>query len=99
MKKKQILISAIVILVLAFFANTIWLYEILYRFGWLSLDWLAYQLWSIYVINLFVIIAYLLPFFLSKQANVSKLLMVGFLLYGVAFTYFMLDFIYILLNI
>lgn len=66
--KQYLLISFIFTLLLALTANLVWLYEITEVFGWNSLNWLKQQAKSIYLINLFVILAYLFPF-LWKRRN------------------------------
>ncbi|GJM36206.1 MAG: hypothetical protein DHS20C18_52070 [Saprospiraceae bacterium] len=79
---KSILRPLILIIVLAVLANILWFYEIVERIGWPGLDWLSERHYSIYVINLLVIIAYLSPVYFAKKPAWEKLILTCIELYA-----------------
>lgn len=54
--------SLIFTLVLALIANALWLVELLQVIGWEGMDWVSYLHYSVFIIALFAVAAYVLPF-------------------------------------
>ncbi len=70
MTKQEIIRASIGVLLLAFLAEALWLYEIQVHIGWVGLNWLRRDLWSPIGIAFCAATAYLLPFLIKyRQIN------------------------------
>jgi hypothetical protein len=72
------------IIILAAFAHSAWLGEIVYRLGWGGLEWLSRSHFSIFFIILFVVAAYLLPLRNESGKKRAELLLPGIFLYTIS---------------
>lgn len=83
MKYNALLIFSVLGLAIA--SIGLWLYVIISVVGWDGLAWLKGDLGEIsssYIITVFVVVAYLLPFLLKRRSKPGKLVFSGLLLYG-----------------
>ena len=71
-------------LLLSFVTFALWLFEILFSKGWYSLQWLSGTLYSPYLTTFIVVLAFLMPFMVSKQVAGKKLLLSAGILYTVS---------------
>ena len=79
--KKRISLQIAIIFSLAMISMGIWQLEIINRFGWAGLAWLNKGHFSIYLITIFVILAYLLPFSSRMKDSRWHLLYPGMVLF------------------
>ncbi len=88
---KSNLPSIIAIILLAILANIAWLFEIVQLIGWEGSYWLQATHYSVYFINLLVVIAYLTPVYLIKKTDWQKLLYTAIELYAVAIVAYLIS--------
>ncbi|MGB4775670.1 MAG: hypothetical protein WBP45_10880 [Daejeonella sp.] len=84
MTKRNFWISTSLIIFLSLAGTGLWLYEILGLKGWYSLNWLEGQLYSPYAATLMAVIAFIIPFIISKQVSAKKIILPVIILYGIS---------------
>ncbi len=75
MTKEEIKQALIGILLLAFLAEAIWLYEIVVKIGWTGLEWLKRDLFSLYVVCTCAATAYIVPFIVKYRLIDGKVVL------------------------
>lgn len=82
--------SLISIFLLAILGWVFWLYEIVAKIGWASLDWLNQDLFSPYLICLLVSVAYIHPFWVRYKNIDGKLILTTLTLFVLNVSVFLL---------
>jgi MFS family permease len=88
---QQLKHSLITIFLLAILSLAIWLYEIVAKIGWASLDWLNQDLFSPYLLCFFVAVAYIHPFWVRYRNIDGKLILTTLTLFILNISVFLLS--------
>jgi hypothetical protein len=88
---QQLKHSLISIFLLAILGWVFWLYEIVAKIGWASLDWLNQNLFSPYLICLLVSVAYIHPFWVRYKNIDGKLILTTLTLFVLNVSVFLLS--------
>jgi MFS family permease len=91
MTPQQLKHSLISIFLLAILSWVFWLYEIVAKIGWASLDWLNQDLFSPYLICLLVSVAYIHPFWVRYRNIDGKLILTTLTLFILNISVFLLS--------
>jgi hypothetical protein len=91
MTPQQLKHSLISIFLLAILSWVFWLYEIVAKIGWASLDWLNQDLFSPYLICLLVSVAYIHPFWVRYKNIDGKLILTTLTLFVLNVSVFLLS--------
>ena len=88
---QQLKHSLITVFLLSLLCWAIWLYEIVAKIGWASLEWLSEDLFSPYLICLIVSVAYIHPFWVRYRNIDSKLILTTLTLFVLNISVFLLS--------
>lgn len=75
MTKQEIKQALIGIFLLAILAEVLWLYEIVVRIGWVGIEWLKQELYSVWGICLCAATAYILPLIIKYKLIDGKVIL------------------------